>query len=275
MPKTHYSSSTFMQLAPRPNRFAAFLVAATFASSPVICSSAWANLVVNGGFEAGATNVSIDPTGGTAVGGGDTYWKDGSLAGWDLGPSSNSPNVIATNHNIFYASAVNGDPGAAQGGPHSGDLAAVFPNFPLYDGYISQVVTGLTVGNVYTVSFWLANQIGDNANNYMRVNWGGTIASPGDPITGGTDFTGGTPPLPGAIPVPTDWTYYSFDVTATATSQRLSFIGGNDAAGNLIDDVVVVPVPETSAIGTLTGLGLLALCAVLRIRRPIPVPVVA
>ncbi len=261
-----------MQPAPRPNRFAAFLVGATFVSSPVICSNAWANLVVNGGFEAGAT--TINPVGGTAVGGGDTAWKDGSLAGWDLGPSSNSPNVIATNQNIYYATTSNSDPGAAQGGPHSGELAAVFPNFPLYNGYISQVITGLTVGQIYTVSFWLANQIGDNANNYMRVNWGGTIASPGDPITGGTDFTGGTPPLPGAIPVPTDWTYYSFNVTATDTSQRLSFIGGNDAAGNLIDDVVVV-VPETSAIGTLTGLGLLALCAVLRIRRPVQVPAVA
>ena len=248
-----------------------FVVATIALCSPMFSPSARANLVVNGGFEDGLTTISGG--GGTAPGGGDTAWKEGDITsgglGWQVGPSTNSPNVLASNQSIYYATASNGDPGAATGGPHSGVLAAAFPNTPLFDGYISQAVGSVVGGSIYKISFWLANQIGDDTQNYMNVNWGGAIANPGDAITGGYSLTGGVPALPGAIPVPTGWTYYEFTVGAPSDNARLSFIGGNSAAGNLIDDVdvVFVAVPEISSFGTVMGLGLLALGAMARVRR--------
>lgn len=256
-----------MRSLSRPPLLSTFVVALIALSSPMFSPSARANLVVNGGFEDGPT--TIFPAGGTAVGGGDTAWMEGNLNGWAVGPSTNSPNVLATNQNVYYATASNGDPGAATGGPHSGDLAAAFPNTPLFDGYISQSVAGVVGGSIYKISFWLANQIGDDTQNYMNVNWGGAIASPGDAITGGYSLSGGVPALPGAIPVPTGWTHYEFTVGAPSDNARLSFIGGNSAAGNLIDDVdvVFIAVPEISSFGTVMGLGLLALGAMARVRR--------
>jgi hypothetical protein len=201
-------------------------------------------LVMNGGFEDGV--VQVLPVNGTAVGGGSTSLKNGSLASWDVGPSTNMPNVLATNESLYFATIANGDP--AGGGPHSGEVAAVFPNFPTYDGYVSQAIAGVVAGGAYRISFWLSNQIGTNPNNYMDVNWGGSIASLGAPITGGMSLSGGSPSIPGAIPIGTAWTYYQFDVVATSNNARLSFIGGNSAAANLIDDVSVVAIPEPSTL---------------------------
>ena len=263
-----------------------FIVAVIALSSPLFSPSAHANLVVNGGFEAGAAVVL--GAGGTTTGGGDTSWIEGSLSGWQVGPvpATNGPNVLATNQNIYYATASNNDPGVnALSGPHSDllsdgithsgvGLAAAFPNTPNFDGYISQAVTGVVGGYIYKIGFWLANQIGDNAQNYMQVMWGGDIINPGDPLTGGYSLNGtggnpGNPTLPGAIPVPTDWKYYEFITGAPSDNARLTFIGGNTAAGNLIDDVSVVfeAVPEVSSFGMVMGLGLLALGTVARVRR--------
>lgn len=259
-----------------------FVITALALTCPMLSSSARANLVANGGFEA---NIIADPAfGGTTaagVGGGqDTATINGDLAGWQSGPSTNSPNVLATNQNNYFATISNGDkdpetgllyPGSGPygGGPHSGSVAAVFPNFPQFDGYISQSVIGVVAGSIYKISFWLSNQVGDNANNYMDVKWGGEIASPGAAITGGYSLSGGIPALPGAIPVPTKWTYYEFTTGAPSTEARLSFIGGNAAAGTLIDDVSVefVAVPEVNSLGMVMGFGLLAFGAVARVRR--------
>lgn len=260
-----YPNGNFMRNASPLPLFSTFAVAVIALASPMFSQSARANLVTNGGFEDNPT-VIVPGALGTAVGGAGTDWIDGDLNTWDTGPSvGGGLNVIATNQDVYYG-------GTPSGGPHSGDLAAVFPNFPNYNGYISQAVAGVVAGSIYKISFWLANQIGDTANNYMSVNWGGTIASPGDSITGGYSLSGGggSPALPNAIPVHAGWTYYEFStVGAPSSNARLSFIGGNAAAGNLIDDVSVefVAVPEVSSFGTVMGLGLLALGTAARIRR--------
>lgn len=198
-------------------------------------------VLTNGSFESGPS-VITSGFGGTGVGGGDVSWTVGNLLGWEVGGGGPN-NVLASNQNIYYATISNGQPPG--GGPHSGILAAVFPNFPSYDGYISQQVLGTVAGQEYKISFWLSNQIGDAANNAMTVNWGGTIS--GSSIGGGVNLLG-----PTALAVSVGWTFHEFTATAPTNDARLSFIGGNSAAGNLVDDVSVVQTPEP---GTVVLLG--------------------
>lgn len=240
---------------PYPIRYSLSLIAGAAFAGVVFLSDARANLVADGGFEAGVTFVAGGS--GVAAGGGVADWYEGNLAlNWQLG-GSQITNALATNSQAYF------DVG---GGPKSGVLAAVLANTPIYDGYISQAILGVVAGQAYRVSFWLSNQIGDNPFNYIDVNWGGTYTGPNDPISGGVSLAGGGPAIPGAIPVQPGWTYYEFDVVAPSNNARLSFIGGNTAAGTLIDDVIVV-VPEVSSFGVAMGLGLLAFGSTVRLRR--------
>ena len=249
-----------MSTTPKHPIFSAIVIAAISLASPLFSPPAHANLVANGDFEAGVTQTL--GFGGTAIGGGGTVRYEGTLAGWTTGPSTSAPNALATNESIYYATTSNGDPVPVPppGGPHGGLVSAVFPNGLPYDGYISQAVAGVVNGGVYRVSFWLSNQIGDFPNNSLAVHWGGTDT--GNGISGGTDEFG-----PVMLTVPLGWTQYSVDVLATENNQRLTFRAGNAAAGNLLDDVSVVAIPEVSSFGMLTGLSLLALGATARFRR--------
>jgi len=247
----------FSSSSSRTPRLAAASAVALTAFS--FLSQAQANLVLNGGFEAGPT-VTIPTSGGTTVGGLDTDWIDGSLANWSVS-GTQFINVRATNQNIYFASQANGDTGFALGGPRSGDLAAVFPNTPNYDGGISQMVPTVLAG-IYRVSFYLANQIGDANNNLMVATWGGAWL-------GGNGGNGGNASLPGAIPVADGWKYYEFLVSTATPDTELAFVGGNTSAANLLDDVSVefVAVPEISSFGAVMGFGLLAMGSMVRLRR--------
>ena len=244
------------------------LALATVALAIPLLPSAHANLVTNGGFEDTVVYDSGDGMGGVNSSGIVTSTKFGDLTGWDSGPSTNSPNVFATNAQQYF--------GLGAGyGVHNGALSAAFPNTnsPGYDGYLSQVISTTVAGQWYTIGFYLSNQLGDPTAplNFMSANWGGTIASAGDPIVGGVSLTGGLPALPGAIPVPTGWTYYEFNAQALTNGTRLSFIGGSDPGANLLDDVSVIDaVPEVSSFGMITGLALLAFGTAARFRRRSP-----
>ena len=268
-----------MTTTPKRPLLSTFVIAAISLASPLLSSSAHANLVFNGGFEEGAS-VVVTGSGGTAVGGGDASWVNGNITavngfgqGWVTGPTPPpGPNAIATNQNLYYGTISESGPGngaqaapggvfgAGGGGPHSGVLAAVFPNGSSYGGYISQAILGVVAGEIYRVSFWYSNQIGDVDQNSFRANWGGTDT--GTAITGGTNILG-----PAALGVPLGWTQFTTDIVATANGQRISFIAGSDPAGILIDDVSVIAVPEVSSFGMLTGLGLLAFGTAARFRR--------
>ena len=282
-----------MILTPKRALFSTFIIAAVSLASPVLSSSARANLVQNGGFEAGPS-VIVPNTGGTAPGGGDASWTTGDLTGggpglgWSFGPSGggvNGGNVVATNESIYYGTQSNTGPGNGTdaapggplgpggGGPHSGVLAAAFSNNYPYDGYITQVIA-TTTGQVYRLSYWLSNQLGDGPTgvgptnpqttpatyNSLTVALGGTDS--GTAIVGATNIFG-----PVQLVAPLGWTQFTQEFTASGSSTRLSFIAGNDAAGNLLDDVSVIAVPEVSSFGILTGIGLLAFGTAARIRR--------
>lgn len=253
-----------MKHSPTRFQFSTVVIAAVAAAGSLLTSSAHANLVANGDFETAVIYDSANGLGGVNSSGVEVSRKEGDFSGWDVGPSTNTPNAIATNSQDYFGLG-------AGNGVHGGALSAAFPNTPLYDGYISQQVVGVVAGYIYKVGFWLSNQVGDTAENYMSVNWGGSITSPGDPISGGTYLSGGSPALPGAIPVPTAWTHYEF-LVAGVTDARLSFIGGATPGAILLDDVTVdfVAVPEISSFGMITGLALLAFGTAARIRRRSP-----
>jgi hypothetical protein len=112
---------------------------------------------------------------------------------------------------------------------------------------ISQTISGLHPGSQYTLSWGYGDRPGSGPQQ-LDVSLGGS------PIT--SDFGTGTTGL---------WTLNSFIITATATSEVLSFaavdtsgIGGAPSVGNEVDGVSLVGVPEPTSM-VLLGSGMLGL----------------
>ncbi len=112
---------------------------------------------------------------------------------------------------------------------------------------ISQTISGLHPGSQYTLSWGYGDRPGSGPQQ-LDVSLGGS------PVT--SDFGTGTTGL---------WTLNSFVITATATSEVLSFaavdtsgIGGAPSVGNEVDSVSLVGVPEPASM-VLLGSGMLGL----------------
>ena len=193
-------------------------------------SSARAGLIVNGSFEA------------PYVGPGSPYdpfdfniYPNGGVPGWTS--NNNETEIDYTQQAIGY--------------PAYDGIQSLELNGSTFDT-ISQTITGLVPGQEYRLSWAYGVRAGYGPQQANIIFGGVTVA---------TDSTNGIFTGPGG------WTLNTVDVTATATSEVLSFqavdtsgLGGSPGGGNEIDAVSLVPaaVPEPSSLALLSlgGLGL-------------------
>jgi len=188
------------------------------------------NLVNDGGFE--------DPFVGGAF---TTYGGGSSMGAWTV--NGGGVDLI----NTYWTS---------QEGVQSVDLNATSP------GGVSQNIAGLSVGQAYQLSFWLAgNPTGGPAIKDLQTSLGGNVLG-----TNSFDVTGKTYADMG-------WTEYTYNFTAADESTNLSFdsltTGSCDpassaaACGPALDNVSIHAVPEAATTVTafayvlLTGLVLM------------------
>jgi PEP-CTERM motif len=186
-------------------------------------SSARADLIVNGSFET------------PYVGPGSPFdpfdfniYPNGGVPGWTS--NNNETEIDYTPQAIGY--------------PAYAGIQSLELNGSTFDT-ISQTVTGLVPGQVYRLSWAYGTRAGYGPQQANVIFGGVTVA---------TDSTDGIFAGPGG------WTLNTVLVTATATSEVLSFqavntsgLGGSPGGGNEIDAVSLVPaaVPEPSTLALL------------------------
>ena len=193
-----------MHLTHKVGLVLALLTVGGFAALP--SAQAQAELVTNGGFETG------------------------SFSGWNIGSPGDLKVVKATD-----AANYNAYP------PHSGTYCAQFASSGVADDVLTQTLP-TTAGDMYAVSFWLAN---DNQGiaplNDFKVAFGGNRLLD---LENTGDFA---------------YTHYQFTEVASGSLAALTFSGRQPPGAFYLDDVSVTalnPVPEASS---LVSLGLLLL----------------
>lgn len=165
------------------------------------------------------------------VGTGYGIFPNGSVPGW----SSNNNETEIDYQTVVMPTFYLGIPGQSM------ELNGYQPDA------ISQTVTGLTVGQNYLLTWGYGDRPGGGGPYEAQVSFGGNLVT--------TDYG-------------TDsglWSSNSFLVTATATSEILTFAGIEDGSdpsyGNEIADVSLSPIPEPISLAVLgvgmAGLGML------------------
>ena len=205
------------------------------------------NLVVNGSMD------FVDASGNPSAQGGDHSAGDSAaqLSGWTF------LNTAAT---AEYWVSFQGQ-ASADGGSYLGvqDLDAFLPRINVQG--VTQTITGLTVGDTYSLSFWsMSNHDGNGFLQDWTVTFGGQTQT-GQQTTPNADNFSGT------------WVQSTMSFTASSTSQALTFVAtylpGSvpemlNLDGVVLKEVSSVPEPENWAL-LLAGLG--GAMAVARLRR--------
>ena len=216
------------------------------------------DLIVDGPFSS-----FTSPAGGelttTAAGG----YTGVTLSAWSSGgyifvfPSGNEgdgPDVASsfgTNFSLWGSN--NGGLTTLTAPPDGGDVVAADGAYRV--GPLSQVVSGLTSGQTYAVSFEWAGAQQSGFNGATTESWTVSLGAPG--LTGVASAS-----IPGALTTPvvddnshsaTPWMSQTFDFTATGASETLYFLATGTPNGvppfSLLGDVTMtaVPVPEPKA----------------------------
>lgn len=232
------------------------------ASAALACSTAnAAEFVQNGGFE-NVTGITRSSEFGAS------YTTGQAVDGW-TSASSNAFNLVffAPNENVDadtrFSPAHGGEPGqylwSSPASPTGGKFVALDGDSD-YNGALTQMITGLTAGQKYTLTFdWAAGQYADRSGDTtekLLVGLGGdsfTTTTLNNPSHG---FTG--------------WYSVSHTFTATSGSQLLSFLSIGTPNGlppvALLDSVSLRGVPEPASWGMfIAGFGLIG-CAARRRR---------
>ena len=221
-------------------------LAAAVALTASVGSAAFAspvNVVTNGDFS--SSTYTQNNQFGTGYGGqGVTGWTGNG--GYDLYFFGNTATTVSANSQY---------PGSGEklwqvtNSPTGGNFVALDGD-PAVQGGISQTVNGLTVGDTYALTFsWGAGQLqsrNGNTTEQLKASLGNqsfltSVAS--NPAQG---FTG--------------WFTTTFDYTATAGSELLSFLSIGTPSGlppiATLDGVSMVDVPEPGSVGLMAlGLG--------------------
>jgi hypothetical protein len=180
--------------------------------------------------------------------------SNGNDGGWNFLLNANT---ATTTSSALMLKGNNGFTGSAGGGNFFASDALYHP------GTLFQTISGLTIGNDYTLTFdyalsQQAGFTGANANNYWQVGLGSTYQT--------STFQNS-----GLLSIPnggfSGWQSASMTFTATSTSEILSFLAKTSSSGAppflLLDDVKMeAKVPEPSTLSLLLGgVGLAAFAA--------------